>query len=100
VSSVARRIRQRAADATAELEDENGSRYRPCAESADGKSLSGMLGPGESFRVSLPFRLPAAAIPAGLILHHGDFPGAVIIGPDLSFLRQPALQRLAVNRQP
>ena len=100
VSSVARRIRQRARDARAELEDENGRRYRPCAASTAGNSLSDMLGPGESFRVSLPFRLPAAAIPAGVILHHGDFPGVVIIGEDHSFLHQPALQRLAVNRQP
>ena len=100
VSSVARRIRQRAPDARAELEDENGSRYPPCAGSTAGNSLSDMLGPGESLRVSLPFRLPAGAIPAGVILHHGDFPGAVIIGADQSFLHHPALQRVAVNRRP
>jgi hypothetical protein len=99
VSSVARRIRQRAPDARAELEDENGTRYRPCAAPA-GNSISDTLGPGESFRVRLPFRLPPAATPAGMIVHHGDFPGLVIIGADQSFLHQPALQRLAANRRP
>jgi hypothetical protein len=99
VSSVARRIRQRAPDARAEMEDDRGNRYRPCAAPA-GNSLSDMLGPGESFRVRLPFRLPSAATPAGLIVHHGDFPGVVIIGADQSFLHQPALQRLDVNRRP
>jgi hypothetical protein len=99
VSSVARRIHQRARDAEAELEDGRGIRYRPCAAPA-GNSLSDILGPGESFRVRLPFRLPPAATPAGLIMHHGDFPGVVIIGEDNSFLHQPALHRLAVNRRP
>jgi hypothetical protein len=100
VSSVARRVHQRARDAGAELEDDRGSRYRPCAGPAAGNSLSDMLGPGESFRVRVPFRLPPAATPAGLIVHHGDFPGLVIIGEDHSFLHQPALHRLAVNRRP
>jgi hypothetical protein len=35
-----------------------------------------------------------------LILHHGDFPGVVIIGEDRGFLHQPALHRVAVNRRP
>jgi hypothetical protein len=100
VSSIARRIRQRAPDAHAELEDQQGRRYRPCAASGSGKSLSDMLDPGESFRVSLPFRLPRDATPAGLVLHHGDFPGVAIIGADQSFLHRPALQRLIVERQP
>lgn len=100
VSSVARRVRQRALDARAELEDDRGTRYRPCAVPAAGNSLSDMLGPGESFRVRLPFRLPPAATPAGLIMHHGDFPGVVIIGEDHSFFHQPALHRLDVNRRP
>jgi hypothetical protein len=98
VNSVARRIRQRAPDAHAELEDQEGKRYRPCTGTASGKSLSDELGPGESFRVSLPFRLPRDATPTGLVLHHGDFPGAVIIGADQSFLHRPALQRLTVER--
>ena len=39
----------------------------------------------------------AAQTPAGLVLHHGDFPGIAIIGADQSLLHQPALQRLAVD---
>jgi len=104
VSSVARRIRQRAPDARAELEDQQGKRYPPCAVPlaqgpGPGKSLSDELGPGESFRVFLPFRLPDDAQPAGLVLHHGDIPGIAIVGADQSLLHQPALQRLAMDRQ-
>jgi hypothetical protein len=100
VSSVARRITQRAPDAHAELEDQQGNRYQPCAVSASEKLLTDALGPGESFRAFLPFQLPRNAVPAGLVLHHGDFPGVVIIGADQSFLHRPALQRLTVEHRP
>jgi hypothetical protein len=100
VSSVARGIRQRAPDAHAELEDKEGRRYPPCAATGRGKSLTDALSPGEAFQVSLSFRLPPSAVPAGLVLHHGDFPGVVIIGADQSFLHPLALQRLTVERQP
>jgi len=100
VSSVARRVRQRAPDARTEVEDEQGKRYAPCAVTASAKSLSDELDPGESFRVSLPFHLPPGVTPAGLVVHHGDFPGVVIIGADQSFLHRPALQRLTVDRRP
>lgn len=98
VSSDAKRIRQSAPDAHAELEDQQGKRYQPCgAAQADGtgpaRLLSDDLGPGESFRVSLPFRLPGEGTPSGLVLHHGDVPGVVIIGADQSVLHRPALQR-------
>jgi hypothetical protein len=59
--------------------------------------LSDELGPGESFRVRLPFRLPEDAQPAGLVVHHGAFPGIVIIADDQSFLHPPALARVAVR---
>lgn len=100
VSSVARRIRQRAPDARAELEDQQGRRYQPCAATGAGRSLSDELGPGESFQVSLSFRLPDGAMPAGVVVHHGDFPGVVIIGADQSFLHRLALQRLALEHHP
>jgi hypothetical protein len=101
VSSVARGIRQRARDARAELEDRQGRRYQPCAaplatETGPSRLLSDEVGPGESFRVLLPFRLPDDATPAGLVLHHGDVPGVVIVGADQSFLHRPALQRFAL----
>lgn len=102
VSSVARRARQSAPDARAELEDRSGRRYVPCAALSSppgtAHALTGSLGPGESFRVSLPFALPPAADPAGLVLHHGDFPGLLIIGEDSSILHTPALHRLAFRR--
>jgi len=94
VSSVARRVRQRALDARADLEDTQGRRYAPCADPLERRSLADELGPGEQFRVRLPFRLPNGAKPAGVVVHHGDIPGFVIIGADQSFLHTPALQRL------
>ena len=103
VFSDAKRIRQRARDARAELEDRQGRRYQPCsAPLGNGteppRFLSDELGPGESFRVLLPFQLPDNAEPAGLLMHHGSFPGVLIIGQDQSFLHPPALHRLAVER--
>jgi hypothetical protein len=105
VSSAARRIRQRAPDARAELEDQRGNRYRPCAPplargTEPARLLSDEIGPGESFRVFLPYRLPDGAVPAGVVLHHGDFPGVAIIGADQSFLHPPALQRFPAGRPP
>jgi hypothetical protein len=102
VSSVAKRIRQRARDARVELEDRQGRRYEPCADAPPRgneptRLLSDELGPGEAFRVVLAFRLPDNAEPIGLVLHHGDFPGIVIIGADQSFLHAPALLRVALE---
>lgn len=91
VSSVARRVRQRARDATASLEDQAGRRYRTCAAPLTPHALPDELGPGASFRVVEPFRLPAAAAPAGVVVHHGSFPGILIIGDDQGFLHPPAL---------
>ncbi|HUA61201.1 MAG TPA: hypothetical protein VML19_20720 [Verrucomicrobiae bacterium] len=97
ISSDAKRVRQRARDARAEVEDQRGTRYQPCgpplARGAEpARALSDELGPGESFDVVLAFRLPAGRTPAGLVLHHGDFPGVVIIGADQSLLHPPGLQ--------
>jgi hypothetical protein len=102
VSSDAKRVRQRALDAAADLEDRNGHRFAPCAAPLSAGSdpprmLSDELGPGESFRVLLPFRIPADAQPAGLVIRHGAFPGIVIIGDDQSFLHQRALSRVATG---
>jgi len=102
VSSVAKRVRQRAPDARVELEDEHGERYSPCATwSGRGTNpphaISDPLGPGESFSVFLPFQLPSAERPAGLILRHGAFPGVLIIGDDSSLLHRRALQRISVT---
>ncbi len=104
VSSDAKRVRQHARDARAELEDGQGRRYQPCAaarslQTGPPRLLSDELGPGESYDVYLPFRLPAGEVPAGLVMHHGDFPGILIIGEDHSLLHPDALQRLAVAQR-
>ncbi len=101
VSSEARRVRQRAWDAVALLEDTEGRRYDPCgsplrAGGGPPRMLSDELGPGESFRVLQPFCLPEDTHPAGVVVHHGAFPGIIIIGDDQSFLHPPALARVAV----
>lgn len=103
VSSDAKRVRQRALDARAELEDRQGQRYQPCAGplrrgDEPARVLSDELGPGESFHVFLPFRMPEDRSPAGLVAHHGDFPGVIGIGTDQSFLHRLALQPFAQAR--
>jgi hypothetical protein len=96
VSSRARRVRQRARDAWAELEDLHGIRYPPCGV-VGGSRLSDALNPGESFRVELPYTLPTGAQAAGLVIHHGAFPGVIIIGEDQSFLHPRASMRVALR---
>jgi hypothetical protein len=105
VSSVARGARQRARDVRIELEDRAGRRYQPCAASLTlgteaRRRLSDELGPGESFRVFLPFLLSDGAEPAGLVVHHGEFPSCLMIGEDQSFLHTPTLLRLAIEKRP
>ena len=92
VSSVARRIHQRAPDASPELEDDRGNRYGPC-QSRGEHDIHDLLGPGESFPVSVAFAVPPDAHPAGLIVWHGKFPGLIIAGDDQSWLHKPTLFR-------
>jgi hypothetical protein len=94
ISSEAKRIRQRARDPSALMEDQTGHRYYAC--DAPSRPLSDELGPGESFEVSEPFRLPTGARPAGLVVQHGAFPGAIIIGDDQSFSHPPSLLQLEI----
>lgn len=101
VSSDAKRVRQRAADAAALLEDSAGRHYRPCgAAAAGGATLRDELGPGESFPVMLGFSLPAGRSPAGVVIRHGYFPGCLIIGDDQSLGHRPTLYRIAIARDP
>jgi hypothetical protein len=100
VSSDAKRVRQRAADAAATLEDQSGHRYPACATRAQGggepRGLRDELGPGDSFQVTLAFSLPAGARPAGFVISHGAFPGALIIGDDQSLAHRPTLLAVAL----
>ena len=95
VSSDAKRVRQRAADAAATMEDLAGHRHVPCATPAspgiESRGLRDELGPGESFRITLAFSLPAGARPAGFVISHGAFPGMLIIGDDQSLAHRPTL---------
>ncbi len=102
VSSDAKRVRQRAPDARVELEDQLGQRYPACAATLQqgGQPLHWLtdeLGPGDSFKVWLPFRIPHTVKPVGLIVHHGEYPGKFIIGDDQSALHQPTLLQLGTQ---
>ena len=77
------------------MEDLAGRRYPPCGASEG--DMSAELGSGESFPVKLRFCLPANAQPAGLVVHHGDFPGEVIIGDDAAAFHTP-LARMALSQ--
>jgi len=96
VASVARRVQQRASDASAEIEDVAGHRYQPCGATGT-HTLRDMLAPGESFPVRLAYVLPAGARPAGIVLHHGAFPGVIIVGADQSWLHTPTLLRAEIR---
>jgi len=102
VFSDAKRVRQRARLVRVELEDQFGHRYQACAATIPQNaqpthSLTDELGPGESFRVWLPFRVPHTARPVGLVVYHGEYPGKFIIGDDQSALHRPALLLLATQ---
>ena len=97
VSSDAKRVRQRAPDARALLEDRGGRTYAACGGPLANHWLADELGPGESFRVTEPFRLPAGAAPVGVVISHGAFPGVLIIGDDQSLFHSRTLLGVAVR---
>ncbi|HTT67507.1 MAG TPA: hypothetical protein VMF70_05710 [Gemmatimonadales bacterium] len=97
VSSDAKRVRQRALDARALLEDAGGREYAACGSPLGAHVLADELGPGEAFQVREPFRLPAAAVPAGVVISHGGFPGILIIGEDQSLFHRRTLLGVAVR---
>jgi hypothetical protein len=97
VSSDAKRVRQRALDARALLEDRGGRVYAACGAPLGAHAFADEIGPGESFDVVVPFALPAGAAPAGVVISHGAFPGVLIIGDDQSLLHRRTLLRVAVR---
>lgn len=97
VSSDAKRVRQRAPDARALLEDRAGREYAACGGPLGAHALGDELGPGESFPVAEPFRLPSGAVPAGVVISHGAFPGVLIIGDGQSLFHRRTLLRIAVR---
>ena len=97
VSSDAKRVRQRALDARALLEDGRGREYDACGAPLAEHALADEIGPGEAFRVAEPFRLPAGAVPAGVVISHGAFPGVLIIGEDQGLFHARTLLGIAVR---
>jgi hypothetical protein len=97
VSSDAKRVRQRAPDARAMLEDGGGREYAACGAPLAAHALADELGPGDSFLVTEPFRLPAGAVPAGVVISHGAFPGVLIIGDDQSLFHRRTLLGVTVR---
>ena len=97
VSSDAKRVRQRAPDARALLEDGRGREYAACDAPLGAHALGDEIGPGEAFTVTEPFRLPEGAVPAGVVISHGAFPGVLIIGADQSLLHARTLLGVTVR---
>lgn len=103
VTSQAKRISQRALDATVFLMDEHGVRYdlSPQGQKAlaaagqAGQPLNSLVDAGGSFTYTAVFDLPASITQPGLVISHGAFPGLIIIGDAQSFLHKPTLVRFA-----
>lgn len=92
VSSRAARIRQRALDAEVFLADAQGHLYAPAK--SRGPKLSELLEPMASFRTIRTFGLPGGATVEGLVVHHGYWPGRLIVGDSQSFLHKPVMHAL------
>jgi hypothetical protein len=97
VFSDAKRVRQRALDARALLVDQDGREYAACGAPLGAHVLADELGPGEAFQVTTPFRLSSGAVPLGVVISHGAFPGVLIIGDDQSLLHARTLLGVAVQ---
>jgi hypothetical protein len=102
VTSKAKRISQRALDAGVYLLDKGGKRYDLSGEGQQaleaagraGQPLNSFVEAGGSFTFTGVFDLPSGTTPPGLVITHGAFPGAIIIGDAQSFLHKPTIVRL------
>lgn len=90
LSSRARRRVQREAGVSVYAVDGSGRRYEAETD-PQAIGLAVALAPGESVLTSRRFVLPAGATGPGLVVTHGWFPGAFIIGDDQSLLHKPAI---------
>ena len=96
LSSVARRVSQRALGAWIYLIDDTGHRYAPDSDAA-AIPLDVRLGPGESVTTSRTFRVPASVSHLGLITGHGGpycGVGVLIIGGGGCLFDRPAMIRI------
>jgi hypothetical protein len=102
VSNAARRKAQRETDVGVCLIDREGHRYDPSpqgqlaldATGTGGLDLTTKMPPGGSYERTLVFDLPKETADLGLVVIHGLFPGALIIGDSQSFLHPPTVVRL------
>jgi Domain of unknown function (DUF4352) len=102
VSNAAQRRAQRETDVGVCLIDREGHRYDPSpqgqlaldATGTGGRDLTTKMPPGGSFERTLVFDLPKDTADLGLVVTHGLFPGALIIGDSQSFLHPPIVVRL------
>ena len=102
VLSQAKRIRQRALDASAYVLDELGNRYDPSPEGTQaleaagqaGQPINSWLEAGASFTSIVVFDLPVDIHQPALVFTHGAFPGLIIIGDEASWLHKPTIVRL------
>lgn len=102
VSSQAKRVSQRALDASVHLEDDRGNTYEPSdsgqrayeAQHGPAKALFDRLEPGEFFNTVRVFDVPRDAGGLGLVVLHGAFLGHLIIGDSQSFLHKRTMTLL------
>jgi hypothetical protein len=102
VSNAARRTAQRETDVGVCLIDLAGHRYYPSpqgqialdATASGGQDLTTKMPPGGSFERTVLFDVPEDAADLGLVVTHGLFPGALIIGDSQSLLHAPTVVRL------
>jgi hypothetical protein len=102
VSNAARRRAQRETDVGVCLIDLAGHRYYPSpqgqialdAMGTGGQDLTTKMPPGRSFERTLVFDVPKDTADLGLVVTHGLFPGALIIGDSQSFFHPPTIVRL------
>jgi hypothetical protein len=87
ISSRARRVDQRAPDASVYLTDDLGRRYDPLPDRS-AIPFDTLLHAGESIATSRAFSVPEDAREVGLIANHGTGPGNFIIGDEASFFHK------------
>jgi hypothetical protein len=97
LSSVARRVSQRARGAWIYLIDDRGRRYAPDADPS-ALPLDVLLGPGESVTTSRSFRVPSEVRSLGLVTGHGG-PSCgpmdlVVIGAGGCVFHKPTMIRI------
>lgn len=104
VTNRARRISQRARDVGIYLLDSLGKRYNPSLEGQRaldeaglaGSPLDSQLDAGGAFTHTAVFDVPAGTEQLGLVISHGAFPDAIVIGDEQSLFHKPTVVRLAI----